>query len=432
MTVSSQKRRALVVGGSLAGLMAGLLLRRAGWDVDVYERVPEDMSERGGGIATQDAMWASFTRAGLDVAERPGVRIERRVVFGRDGAVLAEKAIAETVSSWDTIYRLMLGAFPGERYHLGRGVASVEQDDVGVTAVFEDGTRETADLLVAADGAGSTVRRTLLPAVRSGYANYIAWRGLVDEADLPEIARENLAGLWSFCVPPGEQMLSYTVPGAGGALAEGERRHNFVWYQPAEPGHVLPDLLTDASGQEHRPNIPPPAIRPERSEAMRAHADAVLSPAYAAFVRATRQPFLQPIADHLSPRFAFGRVVLIGDAAAQARPHVGAGTSKAIADAEALADALGAHDGVPDALAAYEAARLPLARRMVEQGRWLGRGLDPAVLDKGDGSDQAHDTLIEVTARGLVDLAARASPPADLPRGGEDPLCLTGIGSAAR
>ena len=407
MTGSSQKRRALIVGGSLAGLMAGLLLRRTGWDVEIYERVPEDMSDRGGGIATQAPMWASFARAGLDVGERPGVKIERRAVFGRDGAVLAQKASAETVSSWDTIYRLLLGAFPEERYHLGRGVASIEQDVNGVTAVFEDGGRETGDLLVAADGAGSTVRHALLPEVRSGYANYVAWRGLVDEADLPDIARKELAGLWSFCVPPGEQMLSYTVPGAGGELAEGERRHNFVWYQPAEPEHVLPDLLTDADGEEHRPNIPPPAIRPDVIGAMRAHADAVLSPAYAAFVRATRQPFLQPVADHLSPRFAFGRVALIGDAAAQARPHVGAGTSKAIADAEALADALAAHDEVAEGLAAYEAARLPVAQKMVEQGRWLGRGLDPAIVDKGDGLDQAHDTLIEVTARGLVDLTGR-------------------------
>ena len=139
MTRSSQKRRALIVGGSLAGLMAGLLLRRGGWDVDIYERVPDDMSGRGGGIATQEPMGASFARAGLDVGERPGVKIERRAVFGRDGAVLAQKASAETVSSWDTIYRLLLGAFPEERYHLGRGVASIEQDVNGVTAVFEDG-----------------------------------------------------------------------------------------------------------------------------------------------------------------------------------------------------------------------------------------------------------------------------------------------------
>lgn len=401
MTGSEEKRRALVVGGSLAGLMAGLLLRRAGWDVDVYEQVAEDMSERGGGIATQDAMWASFERAGLDVDARPGVKIERRAVFGRDGAVLAAAALDETVSSWDTIYRLLRDAFPAGHYHLGRGVAAIEQDDDELTAVFHDGTREVGDVLIAADGAGSTVRRALLPEVRSGYANYVAWRGLIEESDLPAIARRDLVGLFSFCLAPGEQMLSYTVPGAGGAVSPGQRRHNFVWYQPAEPEHVLPDLLTDSEGEEHRPNIPPPAIRPDVIETMRAHADAVLSPAYAAFVKATRQPFLQPVADHLSPRFAIGRVVLIGDAAAQARPHVGAGTSKAIADAEALCDALAENHDIPAALKAYEAVRWPQARDLVEQGRWLGRGLDPSA-EKGNGDDQAYRTLIEVTARGLV------------------------------
>ncbi len=408
MNGSTKTRRALVVGGSLAGLTTGLLLRRAGWDVDIYERVAEDMSDRGGGIATQEPMWAAFGRAGLEVRERPGVKIGRRAVFGVDGAVLAEKAIGETVSSWDTIYRLMLDAFPDDHYHLGRGVVAIEQDAGSVTAVFEDGARETGDLLVAADGAGSTVRGSLLPEVRSVYANYVAWRGLVEEADLPEIVQKDLVGLFSFCTPPGEQMLSYTVPSTGGAVAEGQRRHNFVWYQPAGPDHVLPGLLTDAEGHEHRPNIPPPAIRPEVIEAMRAHADDVLSPAYSAFVRATRQPFLQPVADHLSPRFAFGRVAQIGDAAAQARPHVGAGTSKAIADADALVDALAAQEDVLAAVEAYQDVRLPQAGRMVEQGRWLGRGLDPKA-DKGDGADQAADTLIEVTARGLVERETRAA-----------------------
>jgi 2-polyprenyl-6-methoxyphenol hydroxylase-like FAD-dependent oxidoreductase len=48
-----QTRRALVIGGSMSGLLSGLLLRRAGWDVDVYERVESELSGRGAGIVAQ-------------------------------------------------------------------------------------------------------------------------------------------------------------------------------------------------------------------------------------------------------------------------------------------------------------------------------------------------------------------------------------------
>ena len=49
----SEKRRAVVIGGSMSGLLSGLLLRRAGWDVDIYERVDSELSGRGAGIVAQ-------------------------------------------------------------------------------------------------------------------------------------------------------------------------------------------------------------------------------------------------------------------------------------------------------------------------------------------------------------------------------------------
>ena len=394
-------KRALIAGGSLAGLTAGILLRRQGWHVDIFERVAEDLADRGGGIATQDEMWEVLADAGLDVAHRPGVRLHRRAVFAADGSIVEERPIDEIVTAWDTLYRLLMAAFPADLYHRGRTVSAVDQTEDGVALTFDDGGRARGDLVVAADGAGSTIRGQFCPDVKPEYANYIAWRGLVTEGDLPPLVRRELVDAFSFCLPPGEQMLSYTVPGPRGEEAPGQRRHNFVWYQPAEPEHVLPDLVTDAEGKLHHPNIPPPKIRAEVVERMRAHADAVLSPAYAALVRATEQPFIQPIADQCAPRLAFGRVALIGDGAALARPHVGAGTSKAMSDAHALAEALGDGTDIDAAIQRYESERLPVARRMVEHGRWLGRGLDPANAPGGD--DQAPETLLTKTARGRPD-----------------------------
>jgi 2-polyprenyl-6-methoxyphenol hydroxylase-like FAD-dependent oxidoreductase len=97
----------------------------------------------------------------------------------------------------------------------------------------------------------------------------------------------------------------------------------------------------------------------------------LLAPQCRALVRLIDEPLLQPIYDLASPRLAFGRVALIGDAACVARPHVGAGLSKAADDAAALADAL-AGDDVELALRRYEAQRLPVNNRIIERARHLG------------------------------------------------------------
>jgi 2-polyprenyl-6-methoxyphenol hydroxylase-like FAD-dependent oxidoreductase len=68
----------------------------------------------------------------------------------------------------------------------------------------------------------------------------------------------------------------------------------------------------------------------------------------------------------------FGRVALIGDAAFVARPHVGAGTAKAADDAKSLANTLREEPGVGSALARFEAERLAMGHRLVEQARHLG------------------------------------------------------------
>src|SRR5262249_61030255 len=100
----------------------------------------------------------------------------------------------------------------------------------------------------------------------------------------------------------------------------------------------LADINTDASGHRHE-QVPPPLIRPEIAAAVKADARALLPPAVAdVFVHAD-PVFFQAIFDLASPRLGFGRVTLLGDAAFVARPHVGAGVTKAALDAACLADA---------------------------------------------------------------------------------------------
>ena len=84
------------------------------------------------------------------------------------------------------------------------------------------------------------------------------------------------------------------------------------------------------------------------------------------------QPFITPIYDFTAPSIVFGRVAMVGDAAANPRPHMGFGVAKAGNDAEALARALGNHDDIDTALKAYNAERMPIGNTIVMHSRKLG------------------------------------------------------------
>ncbi len=278
----------------------------------------------------------------------------------------------QVLTAWERVYRVLRDAFPAECYHRGRGFAAYEQHDERVIARFTDGGSAEADLLIGADGLRSTVRQQCLPEIVPLYAGYVAWRALIPESALPAVIHRELFAAMTFCLPPGEQFLGYPVAGPDNDLRPGRRRYNVIWYRPADEARELPWLLTDERGVTHAISIPPPLIRRDAIAAMRAAAEATLAPQLRDIMRPIDEPILQPIYDLASPRLGFDRVAIIGDAAFVARPHVGAGVSKAADDAAALATALDAENDVMAALARFETERLPVNNRIIERARHLG------------------------------------------------------------
>jgi 2-polyprenyl-6-methoxyphenol hydroxylase-like FAD-dependent oxidoreductase len=136
---------------------------------------------------------------------------------------------------------------------------------------------------------------------------------------------------------------------------------------------------------------------------MRAHAEDILAPQFRALLPLAPQPFLQPIYDFESERMVRGRIALIGDAAFVARPHVGAGVYKAAGDAHALAMALGEGSDIDAGLRCFEAERVPIGRRIVDFGRYLGHCLRDDFGTEGERQAAAHHRsppgIIEETAR---------------------------------
>lgn len=374
--VAGERGRAVVVGGSLSGLFAALLLRRHGWSVDIYERVEAELAGRGAGIVTHRLVWDALDALGIEWRMELGVTVSTRRMFGLDGRLTLEHPCRQTFTAWDRLYAMLRGAFPSEHYHRGRELVRIEEAGARVVAHFADGTTAEGDLLVGADGLRSSVRAQFLPEVVPLYVGYVAWRGLVPESSFPPALHRELFEYLAFCLPPGEQMLGYPVAGPNNDLRAGHRRYNFVWYRPADE-RELDRLLTDEAGHAHVISIPPPLIAAAVIAEMRAAAERVLAPQFRDLMRLAEQPFLQPIYDIESPRMAFGRSVLIGDAAFVARPHVGAGVAKAAQDALTLVECLEAGGKIEAALARFERERTGVGRRIIAHARHLGAYMQP-------------------------------------------------------
>lgn len=391
-------RRAIVIGGSLGGLFAGGTLLGSRWDVTVVERNSGRLEGRGAGLGVHPPMLQGLLAAGGKVDGSVGVVVGGRTAFNRDGTIAAEVRMPQFCTSWARLYSILSAAFPEERVRRGVTLTGFAQDRGSVVAYFADGSELSADVLVAADGVRSTVRRQVFPGVDLAYASYVGWRGMVEEAALTPATHAAIFHRFAWGLLDGEHILGYPVPGAGDDLTPGRRRYSFVWYRPVDATTKLAEMQTDAAGRFHRDGIPPHLIRPGVTAELRHDAEALLPPVWAEVVRITPQPFFQPIGDLESPTMRVGRVALLGDAAFVARPHVAKGAIKAGHDAIELADALTDGD-IDQGLAHYDAVRRPANMQIVAESRRLGaylegkgpRTADPVEFMRENGGVEASN-----------------------------------------
>ena len=143
MTTRSSRLKAIVVGGSLGGLFAANLLSRNGWEVDVFERVPEELAGRGAGIVTHPELFEALTAAGVDIDDSIGVKVTSRVTLAQDGGVISERDLPQTLTAWGKMYHVLRSAFPDAHYHSGGMVASVQNEADCASVTLNDGTNLT-------------------------------------------------------------------------------------------------------------------------------------------------------------------------------------------------------------------------------------------------------------------------------------------------
>lgn len=362
---SNQPKSVIIVGGSLAGLMHALtfLSQPSPPQVRILERSPTALlhNQGAGVVAGGETLqfFQEYVRPRRDMA----VTSPMRHYLDRKGEVIPQSVEhrAQRMTSWDLLYHLLRWRVEGLRSEYVEGL----QDDDRPKAVYEngctitniedagsDGVRltwkhkdqeenqsATADLVIAADGGSSTIRRILLPAVERKYVGYVAWRGTAPENELSDVSKAVFIEKFTFYHSDGIQDLGYVIPGQDGTLEKGQRLFNWVWYCNYPEGSLeLEKLMTDTNGKRHAITLPVGTMQPDVWEEQKAYAASVLPFQFAEAVSKTKQPFIQAITDHISPRNSLldGKVLLVGDALAGFRPHTAASTSQAAFDALTL------------------------------------------------------------------------------------------------
>lgn len=365
--------RAVIVGGSIGGLTTALLLRKLGFEVEVFERTPTELTHRGGGIVLQPVtmQWFEQGHSARRIDEVSTSSSKLRYL-GPDNSIVHENAVEWRYTSWGTVYRALLADFGREHYHLGEFCAGFSQDADQVELRFVSGRVEHADLVVFADGITGTGRRRLFPDLDREYAGYVGWRGTLREDQVTPETSALLTDSLTYGVGDHTHIVMYTIPGMDGELEEGKRLLNYVWYRNVAAGPELHELTTDTRGFEAPVSVHPGAVQQRYVDEMKAAAGQ-FAPALAEVVTKTEQPYVQVVFDTRIPGMVDGRVAIIGDGAFAARPHAAAGTAKAADDAWKLYEHLSVPDGgITGALKRWEPGQLELGNQLIDRVAAMG------------------------------------------------------------
>ena len=379
----------IVVGGSLAGLLTGLALKRLGHNVHILERNPLPLFQGNGagilaGAETRQYM-AKFDRSHQNFI----VPTMFRHYLDIHGQEMHREDWRQYATSWDLLYHILRANFDGVKsdycmvpdqadgkatYQSDANLTGMEVDKDGVTLFDEQNDEQRSvkgHICLAADGASSRIRSLLQPEVHRKYAGYVVWRGTVPETEASKSLADTVAGCVTFFHAPGMQFASYTIPGKNGALEQGNRLINWVWYDNYDDPS---DILTDCDGRKHRWTVPRGKLHPQVWQNLQEQAHRHLPPQFAELVCITPSPFVQAISDVLAPQATYcdGRVVLVGDALAGFRPHTAGATSQAAFHGLLLWEHMRTWDEWVRNKDSYEAIAMTFARHGVEHGIHLG------------------------------------------------------------
>lgn len=334
-----------IIGGGIAGLTTALALERSGMRATVYEAAPE-LRPVGAGLGLAANAVKAFDVLGLKHGlVQCGRRLHGLAILDEHGrTITATQGFRNPAMEQFAVHRadlqaLLLKELAHTPVHLGKRVRSVAQDGSQVIVHFADGSVHHTEHLIIADGIHSASRASILPDVKPRYAGYTCWRGVVHAPDLRVGgATEAWGRKGRFGIVPltGDRLYWFATVKS----AEGNERYRT---------YRVRDLVA------HFANYPGPI-------------NGILS-------RTTDDQLVWSDIHDLVPlaRTAFGRVVLVGDAAHATTPNLGQGACQAIEDAVLLAQVLRGDRDVVKAFGQFHQLRRGRTKWVTETSWRLGR-----------------------------------------------------------
>lgn len=378
--------KVIIIGAGIGGLAAGIGLKKAGFEVEMYDRVKE-LRPVGAGIS----LWSNGVKVlnSLGLSEQIaqiGGRMERMQYRWKTGELLNDITLSPLVEAVGQcpypvaradLQNMLAEHFPGE-IHLEHKCVGVEQDETGVTVTFENGHQAKGDLLIASDGIRSTLRDYVLgEKVEPQYRGYVNWNGLVP-------CSEDLAPANSWVIYVGDHKRASLMPVGGD-------RFYFFFDVPMPKGSI-------ADSERYRAELA-------------AHFQGWAEPVQRLIQRLDPSRMARPEIHDVGPlkQIVRGRVALLGDAAHTTCPDLGQGGCQALEDAWVITKHLTTENlNLDYALMRYERDRLERANPVVEKARNRAEvihGKDPEITKQWYEQLSQEDPIAVTSAISKVILA---------------------------
>lgn len=333
--------RIAIVGGGLAGLAAAHALRTFGMQAEVFEQAPA-LGEIGAAVNVSPQAVKALRAIGVgDEIDAVGNRSPGIYTRNMQTGEFLElndrlKAAARYGAPYYTFHRADLldalaGGLDRGSVHLGHRLTAIEERSDRAILTFENGARVEAELVIAADGVRSVIRRALYGDDNPTYTGQMVWRVLLNGADVPKEILEPTGHIqW---VGPGCHLLAYYI--------RGTKLVNIVTQEDTDKW-VEEGWSTRGDPDEMRLSFPNPEP----------HLKKLLS----LVTECSKWGlFTRP----LTQNWGRGRIQLIGDAAHAMLPNAGQGACQAFEDSYILARWLESSRDPVEAFANFRRVRIP-------------------------------------------------------------------------
>lgn len=339
--------KATIVGAGIAGLTTAIALQQKGIEVEIFEAAPQ-IQPVGAGLALAANAMQAFYKLGIaDAIIAKGRKLPSFSFYNHRGKLLNTTNSIELGKKYGidnfTIHRAALHSTLLEQLgetpvYLSKKVVGFTQNGNVITLQFADGSSHITQCLIVADGINSPIRKQLIPHSLPRYAGYVCWRAVIDSTGFDwNETTETFGPKGRFGITPLADNLLYWY--ACTNISKNNQRY---------AAYTIDDLRKHFTGYHH----------PIKEILDRTENTALI---------------YGPIID-LAPidKFAFGNIVLLGDAAHATTPNLGQGACQAIEDAVVLADEMAKTTVYQNAFINFEQRRLERTRYVTLQSRRVG------------------------------------------------------------